>query len=255
MEATAPADDEDRDVLTRPAPAPTRTWGYGPHPDQIADVYLPDVASRAPVLAIHGGFWRPEYDRMHLRPLAAALAERGHPVVLAEYRRQPGHAQAMLDDVHAIAHRIHEALPEAGGQPVIALGHSAGGHLALWLAGQHDVPLLGGIVALAPVADLRHAHALELDGDAVAAFLGHHPDDAAHADPRHLPPQHHVVVLHGDRDRLVPLEVAEGYANAHDIPLVRLPQVGHFALIDPRSSAWPTVLAELDRIPAGAGIE
>lgn len=247
---------EDRAVLTRPAPAPTRTFAYGADPDQVADIYLPARITRPAVLLVHGGYWRPEYDRVHLRPLAAALAERGHPVVSVEYRRVPGRPDLTLDDVRAAAAALPLALPECGPDVVaVATGHSAGGHLVLWLAAQADLPAVGAALALAPVADLGHAHELGLDEGAVADFLGAHPDDRRDADPRHLPPTVPVVVIHGDRDRLVPLAVARSYAQAHDVPLATVEDAAHFAVIDPLAPAWQAVLRELDGVAAAAGIE
>ncbi|MFD0787453.1 alpha/beta hydrolase, partial [Micromonospora azadirachtae] len=78
-----------RAVLSRPAPDPDHTVAYGEHPDQIADLREPTVrgSARPLVVLVHGGFWRVEYDRRHLGPLAAALAGLGHPVAQLEYRR------------------------------------------------------------------------------------------------------------------------------------------------------------------------
>src|SRR5687767_5756925 len=108
------------------------------------------------VALIHGGFWRPAYDRVHLRPMAAALRDLGWEVVSIEYRRVPGDPDATVSDVRA-------ALSAAA--PDVIAGHSAGGHLALWAAATMGLKA----VALAPVADLRLAEELNLDGGAVKA--------------------------------------------------------------------------------------
>ncbi|HWG99022.1 MAG TPA: alpha/beta hydrolase fold domain-containing protein, partial [Pilimelia sp.] len=199
-----------RSVLTRPAPPPDATLAYGPLPDQVADLRLPAVTgparSVAPagrggaplVLVVHGGFWRSEYDRSHVGPMAADLAARGWPVAVVEYRRTgtpgggwPGtfqdvaEALARVPDLVAGECAARGVPGPAPGGPVV-VGHSAGGHLALWLAATAP-RRLRGVLALAPVADLAAAHELDLDGGAVAALLGGGPADVpdryAAADP------------------------------------------------------------------------
>src|SRR5262245_37241277 len=90
-------------VLTRPAPPPDITLRYGPHPDHVIDLRLPrDPSGRPLVFFIHGGFWRVAYDRTHVAPLAADLAERGWPTATVEYRRlgqAGGGWPGTLDDI------------------------------------------------------------------------------------------------------------------------------------------------------------
>lgn len=251
MVAAAP---EDRSVLTRPASAPDSVFRYGPDEEQVADVRLaPDPAPDRPVLVVvHGGFWRPQFDRVHLRPMTEGLAAAGWTTVTPEYRRIPGRPDLAVDDVHG-AVRAVAGQPEVAGRRIVLVGHSAGGHLALQAAatsGPPHVPV--GVLALAPVADLRLAQDLRLDGDAVPAFLG---DDAAarpDLDPVRSPTPRGVVrILHGTADGTVPVEVSESYVAQHPGTGLTRIQCGHFALIDPRSRAWPTVLEALERTAAG----
>jgi acetyl esterase/lipase len=251
-------------VLSRLAPPPDFTVSYGEHPDQIADVRLPIGASSAAaplVLFLHGGFWRNSYDRAHTGPLAADLAARGFVVATPEYRRTgaPGGGwPGTLDDVAAATRMVP---PLVAGRTavdlnrVVVAGHSAGGHLALWaVAGMaHSDRGVRGAVALAPVADLRAAYELDLDGGAVAALLGggptEVPDRYAATDPMALIPiGARVVIVHGLHDAHVPVELARRFATAahaagDEIDLVELLDTEHFGLIDPRSLAWPAVLA------------
>lgn len=228
---------EDRSVLSRPARTPDATWRYGAEADQVADRY-DGAGGRRPLVLVHGGFWRPDYDRVHLRPLAAALADRGHPVLSVEYRRRPGDPDTTVADVLA----AEAALPWPD---AVVVGHSAGGHLALLLAHHRGRPCL----ALAPVADLASADALALDGGAVADFLGGPAAARADLDPARLgSPSAPVTVLHGEADGPVPADLSRSYAAASGARLVLLPEHGHFAVIDPASSAWPALLAELDRL-------
>src|SRR6266508_2585042 len=141
---------------------------YGPHPEQVVDLWLPSGRlpsgrAKPPIVFIHGGFWRAAYDRTHATPLAADLAGRGHPVAMIEYRRvghDGGGWPGTLDDVAAAI----AAVPELD-RPIV-MGHSAGGHLALWYAG-HAPHTVRGVVALAPVADLGMAYRLGLGNGAV----------------------------------------------------------------------------------------
>lgn len=245
---------EDRDVLTRTAPGPTRLWRYGTHPDQVADVYDPVGPGDPglPIVLVHGGFWRPAYDRQHLRPMASALAGNGRRVLSLEYRRIPGSPDATLHDLTTALAR----LPVAG--PVLIAGHSAGGHLALLLAGLPHLPIAGW-VALAPVADLALAESLALDGGAVGDFLGTVASARPDLDPARGPgPLVPGSVLHGEQDTVVPITVSESYAASVGSDLVRIARCGHFALIDPATPAWRVVVDHLDRlarVAAKGGVE
>jgi len=237
---------EDRSVLSRSASAGTRLWRYGPDPDQVADIYLPDdrAPTRRPVVFVHGGFWSPEYDRSHARPLAQALSERGHVVVLMEYRRVPGDPDLTIGDLLFGVSEVAEGVPEAAEQRPLLVGHSAGGQLVLWLA---SMGVEADIVALAPVADLASAHDQSLGDGAVAAFLGCLPRERPDLDPMLIEPVSPVVVIHGAHDTLVPIDLSRRYAASHGARLVELSDAAHFELIDPDSNAWATVLEELDR--------
>ncbi|MCI4063334.1 prolyl oligopeptidase family serine peptidase [Micromonospora sp. R77] len=253
-----------RDVLTRPAPAPDVTVAYGDRPDQLADLRRPAGSgpARPLVIVVHGGFWRAEYDRSHTGPMAAALAALGHPVAQVEYRRTgqpgggwPGTLTDVLAGVAALPGLAAAALPgRVSAAPPILVGHSAGGHLALYAAAQAPATV-GGVLALAPVADLAEAYRLDLDGGAVAALLGggpaEVPDRYAATDPSALVPiRVRTVVVHGTLDRQVPIAmsrswVAAARAAGSQATLVELPESEHFGLIAPGSSAWPTVLDAL----------
>ena len=243
-------DGEDRRVLSRAARPPDQTWAYGPDPEHIADLYLSaERPRRSTVLLVHGGFWRPAYDRSHIRPFAAYLADRGHTVVAPEYRRVPGSPDVTLADLR-LALTEAAKQPWAGRAPLQAAGHSAGGHLVLLLAGEDGTPLQSAL-ALAPVADLTLAEALHLDDDAVPAYLGAHAASRPDLDPAQRPaPGIPVAIVHGRDDSIVPLTVSESYVSAHpgdgQPRLLELAGVAHFELIDPQSAAIAAVESALD---------
>ncbi len=94
------------------------------------------------------------------------------------------------------------------------IGHSAGGHLVLWLSAVRRSPALHGALALAPAADLQLAHDLNLGDGAVALFLGAVPSTRKDVDPKQLPsPKTPTTILHGEKDVVVRLPVSESYSS------------------------------------------
>lgn len=219
---------------------------YGDSPDQVAE-YYPAADARALVLFLHGGYWRAAYDRSHARPLAGALAGAGYAVLLVEYRRvgqAGGGYPGTLEDVATAMDTLVGA-----DLPLLLAGHSAGGQLALWAATRQS-ERLRGVLALAPVADLRLGVKLRLGDGAIDAFLGGSPTDVperyAVADPAGLPaPNVPVTILHGDADDVVDPDVSRSYAADGRATLTLLPGADHFGVITPGSPDWPHVLTAL----------
>ncbi|PRH80414.1 alpha/beta hydrolase [Streptomyces solincola] len=272
---------EEASAFSHPVVAPDSTAAYGDHPDQVVDFHAPRGvrAGRAPLVAVlHGGAWRARYDRLHVTPFVDFLARRGFAVANIEYRRGDGAADdvagrwpetfddvaAALDALPALAAR---ELPGADPGKLVLTGHSAGGHLALWAAARHVLPAgspwkpagppaLRGVVALAPIAHLVRAAELDVCGGAVRQLLG--PDTPgerlARADPAALLPTGIATTLvHGRADTVVPVAVAEAYADAAaeagETPaLTLLDGVGHFPLIDPEADACALVAEEIAQL-------
>jgi acetyl esterase/lipase len=279
------------EILTRPAKPPDLMVRYGPDPDNIADIRLPSGGEpgrppsgneRPMIVVLHGGFWRLTFDRAHTGPMAAALAAEGYLVCVPEFRRA-GPARdgwpEIFDDVAAAIDRLPglvAAVAPGACDPgrVVLAGHSAGGHLALWAAGRHllprDVPWhpepgaqprIAGVVPLAPVCDLAACYRLGLGGGAAADLLGGGPEQQpqryALADPARLIPLGvSVRIVHGIADDQVPCQMSRSYAAracaaGDDTVLTELPKFGHFGVIDPRSAAWPAVLAAFRGLAGG----
>lgn len=241
---------EDRSVLSRTARAPDRTIAYGAQPENIADLWQgPDTARARPLLImIHGGFWRPEYDRTHTAPMCAALADAGWTVATIEYRRIPGQPDVTASDVRAAVAGIPPLVKHQDGR-VVLLGHSAGGHLCLYAAVAQASAAIAGVVALAPAADLQLVEQLDLDDGAARAFLGTSAATRPDLDPARQPDINaSATIIHGIEDLVVPIAVSRAYVAAHPATTLRvLEDCGHFALIDPLSDAWSAVIAELQR--------
>lgn len=235
-----------------PPDLPDAVVRYADHADGLLDVHLPARPIGRSVLLLHGGFWKTAYDRTHTRGMASALAAEGFLVATPEYRRVGPGGTGGWPTTGADVLRAVTMLPDLLGRigvdagRVQVCGHSAGGHLALWLASSLPAGSVERVVGLAPVCDLREAARLGLGSDAVRAFLGaREPDDA---DPMALfsdRPTPEVHVVHGVDDDVVPVSLSRRLVARH--PWVRLEEVpgGHFEVIEPGSVSWPSVVRAL----------
>src|SRR4051794_11649004 len=198
--------------------APQR-FTYGEDASQWADLYLPQPLGgpeepKGIVVVIHGGFWRSKYDASLGAPLAQDLADRGWAAWNLEYRRvgNGGGHPATFDDVAAGIDRL-DGVPGLDLSTVVTLGHSAGGHLAVWAAGrartrrwsQVRVPVTAA-VSQAGVLDLASAAREHLGSDAVAGMLGEPWADVADRERAEVDPLSQVPLdvpvwcVHGEAD-------------------------------------------------------
>jgi acetyl esterase/lipase len=203
---------------------------YGPHPSQFAELSVPVGGTGVPVVVvIHGGFWMQQYDLDLGRPLAADLVAHGVAAYNIEYRRLGGGGgwPETGADVLAAIDALDD--PRLDLSSVVTLGHSAGGHLAVWAAARHD--RVTGAVSQAGVLDLAaHPRSPQL--------LGPTPDYADAAPIEQVPIGVPVICVHGDADVDVPIAQSEAFAAASGCELVRLPGVGHMELVTVGSPAW-----------------
>nr|WP_236588218.1 alpha/beta hydrolase [Tumebacillus amylolyticus] len=236
---------------------------------------LPEGAGPHPVvLIIHGGFWYAQYGLDQMDIMAEDFRARGYASWNIEYRRighEGGAYPGTLLDVGAAADHLHEV---AASYPldlsrVVALGHSAGGHLALWLAGRHQLPVdselavttplrLKGVLSLAGANDLHHMWEVRQENSPVVALLGgtpaEFPERYAQASPAQLLPFGvPQVLVHGTEDKHVPVALSTDYlpkaqAAGDSVELIELSGVEHFKVIDPTSEAWPPIVEALRKL-------
>ena len=264
-----------REILELPAPGADARLSYGPDPFHFGDLRLPAGPGPHPaVVVIHGGFWRARYGLEYFGHACAALATQGFATWNVEYRRigNPGGGwPGTFQDVALATGYLREIGPthNLDLERVVTLGHSAGGHLAFWLAGRHPIPPgdplhggeplpLRGAISLAGVVDLRRAWHLRLSEDVVQEFIGGTPDQLperyASASPIELLPLGvPQILIHGTEDESVPFEISQGYnevavARGDDASLVTLEGAGHFEVVDPRSREWASIVDAVRRL-------
>jgi acetyl esterase/lipase len=253
------------------------THSYGADRSQRGDLHLPAGTGPHPVMVlIHGGSWRKRYGRIVMRALARDLLTRGWAVWNIEYRRlgNGGGWPATFADVAAAIDHLAVLHPSLDMARVDVLGHSAGGHLALWAAGRDKLPSgapgaiagrprvhLKRAIALAGVCDLAGAYR-DWHGGAVRELVGGSPNRLperyAVADAlRLLPLRMPALLVHGVLDETVSVNLSRNYARVAlaaggEVELVEIEgEAGrHRAHVDPRGAAWKPVLRWLEQ-PVG----
>ncbi|PQZ90237.1 alpha/beta hydrolase [Arthrobacter sp. MYb227] len=253
---------------------PTR-FPYGEHPSQFADLWVPDEITHKPVvIIIHGGFWRQKYGAELGIPLAQDLYTRGYVVWNLEYRRtcggDGGWPQTFLD-VAAGIDVLHTALDSMGiaNAPRVAIGHSAGGHLALWAAGRHRLPdlapgalppgeqCLDAVISQAGILDLGLADTLGLSNGAARSLMGCDKQEAPElwdwADPApRIPLGIPVVMLHGSTDEDVPVELGREFARRAMLVDAGVDYIefdgDHYGLITVGDPAWNLCIQALQKL-------
>lgn len=268
--------------------APTNssiTIAYGEDSSQFGQLWLPVGSELEPesnpvplVILIHGGFWRSAYGLDLMDPLAADLASRGFAAWNIEYRRvgqRGGGYPGTLEDVASAVDMIATVADQYSIDlaSTVVVGHSAGGHLALWTAGRSSLPVGAPgaspavvprlAIGQGPVFDLRAGDAGGLGGGAVSDFIGgsvaqfpQRYDIASPSTTSGVP----LAVVRGADDDIVPerftVPAAIGDVNADvgadrngdvdgdvdgGVVVVDVPG-DHFALIDPTTPAWQAVI-------------
>lgn len=268
------------DLLDRPVLQPDHRVPYGNDPSQFGDLWLPSLPgdARAPLLVFfHGGWWKSAYGLGYAGYLCRALKQAGIAVWSVEYRRRGATGGGWPTTFQDAANGFDFAATLALRFPldlsrVVVAGHSAGAHLAFWIAGrQHIDPqsavylprpqlALRGALAFAGAVDLRLTLALAGEGlfahdrDEVLGLMGgtpaDHPERYSNGNPGDLLPlQAPQILLQGTDDDQIPPELPVRWATlAHSrgshASVHLLPGADHFDLVDPESHVWPQVLAQ-----------
>ena len=267
------------DLLERPRPAPTATFSYGDSALQIVDLWKPDGTGPHPVvLMVHGGCWQTDIaDRRIMNWLADDLRRRGFAVWNIDYRGvdRPGggYPGTFLDAAAATdALRAHAAAHQLDLGRIVAIGHSAGGHLALWLAGRARLPAgsplraanplpIGDVISLGGLPDLEEAARPPGSGcgtEVIARLTGSATPNRSDvfADtsvPRLAPLGVRQVLINGLQDRIIPTAYAEGYAApmraaGDQISVRMIDRTGHVELVAPETAAWAAAVEEIERV-------
>jgi acetyl esterase/lipase len=226
---------------------------------QFGELRLPESAGPYPVIAfIHGGCWLNQFSLDHVSAMGRALANQGYAVWTPEYRRVgdagggwPGTFEDIVRSIGVLSELASEYSLDLN--RVVMMGHSAGGHLALWLAAQNNLPLRG-VVSLAGICDLKAYE--RLGNDCAASLPGllggtsrEVPERWAKANPIELLPINvRVSLIHGDRDAIVPLSQSESFAAAAGCELHVVRGGGHFDMVSPHANAFEIICQTLRRM-------
>ena len=270
------------ELANAPVAAGARRIAYGSGELQFGELRLPSTKGPYPVaIVIHGGCWVAklgDFDPRavaidNMRPMAAALNDAGIATWNIEYRRlgdEGGGWPGTFRDVAAGADFVRTLAPvhALDLKRVISIGHSAGAHLALWLAARpklaeasdlyvRDPLRLTGVVSLDGPADLKATIPLQrpvCGRPVITDLLGGSPEER---------PERY---RDGSPIEALPLGVRQAFFTgrmfaAHSTPyeaaakragdvvqITALPNADHFVFIDPQSGVWPQVMTSVRRL-------
>jgi acetyl esterase/lipase len=264
------------DYMRQTSHPPDAAVHYGPAPAQVAELFLPKgKGPHAVVVLLHGGCFLQRLEGFaQTSGLAADLAGRGYAVWNVEYRKlgEPGAGYpGTFQDVAAAVDRLRAEAPKYGLDlhRVVAIGHSAGGHLALWAASRGKLPAasplyapdplrIGAVISLAGIGDLEgqgQVFALPCGGDTLDRLLDTANRKAPFADTSPaelLPSGARVVMVHGVFDPVMPPYTGRDYVlkvrkAGGAAEVVTIPDAGHFDVVMPQTAAWKVVVETLAR--------
>jgi acetyl esterase/lipase len=267
------------DLANAPVPAGARRIAYGTDPLQFGELRVPAKPGPHPLaIVIHGGCWVAKLSNLdaravaidNMRPLAAALTDAGIATWNIEYRRvgnTGGGWPGSFQDVARAADFVRTLAKEnqLDLKRVIAIGHSAGGHFAMWLAARPKIaktsdlyvkdPLrLSGVVDLDGPADLKAVIPLQqpiCGSPVITDLLGGSPDqqpsryhDASPVELLPLRVRQEFFAGQMFASLVEPYE-AKTKQSGDSIHTTVLPKANHFVFIDPQSDVWPQVMASV----------
>ncbi len=257
---------------------------YGEHQDQYGELWLPkksdELKSATPVVVLlHGGCWRADLPGPELVAfLADSLRREGVAVWSITYRRVGTIAENFSPypdtflDVLSAADKLRELASKYSLDlnRVVTAGHSAGGHLALWLAARPNLPVDSplyrkdalaihatvGIAALPDLAYARVASAHACGADTVDKLIDiKSRGESAYRDtsvtsllPLNVP----QILISGVYDGIVAPAHALRYREQakvknESVQLVTIDNAAHFELIAPWTDAGREVVKQIVR--------
>jgi acetyl esterase/lipase len=258
------------DLLEREKPVPDETVRYGANHLQVADLWLPAGKGPHPtVLMVHGGCWQTEIaDRRFMAWISDDLRRRGIAVWNIDYRgvdRDGGGYPGTFLDTAAAADALRDQAPRyrLDIRPLVAVGHSAGGHLALWLAARPRLPKasplrtenpipIDTVISLGGLPDLEEAARPPGSGcgtEVIQTLTGGRFDDTSV--PRLAPLGARQILINGRQDRIIPAKYAEEYAApmraaGDEVKVRMIDRTGHVELIAPGTAAWAAAVEEIE---------
>ena len=246
---------------------PNEVIPYGAGEYQFAEYWHPGTSEPALVILIHGGCWSNEYGLDHIRALASKLKGSGYAVWSTEYRRVgdagggwPGTFEDIADSLN-----YTDKLSNINQHAKFVVGHSAGGHLALWVAAAGHLPLesplgkrmktqIQGAIGLAPIADLA-AYSLGDNSCEVVTekLMGGSAIDLAEryalGSPSALLPSIDSILIHGEGDTIVNISQSQRYAaSSSRASIIPLKGLGHFDMINPEGPVFDRIIEALVRL-------
>jgi acetyl esterase/lipase len=257
-----------------PSAPPAAVVRYGPLAAHVAELRVPEGKGRFPVVAIiHGGCWGEYADIKYTAPLASALTREGWATWNLEYRgvhQDGGGWPGTFEDVGKGLDAVRDAASRwlLDESRVVAIGHSAGGHLALWAAARPgypagavfhaDAPLrLSGVVSMAGIVDLEafYTYGQGPCGDREQRLMGGppgaQPERYALASPRRrLPLGVPQRLLWGALDEIVPGPLFGNYERAareagDRVESLTIDGIGHHEFGSPHSAAYPAIVSAI----------
>lgn len=236
---------------------------YGEHPSQVGDIYLPEGDCKGIVCFFHGGLWKMPYDRFQANEIATKLTAMGYCVWNVEYRRvgEPKRTwnDTFQDAVSSIRYlnTLKDKYQNINLDNVIVAGHSAGGHLAIWLSTQEIGVKCTKFIGLAPILDLKMAYHENAGSGSISHLLEGSPEDYPERYKETSPIEMlgltgNQIILHGIEDEAVPIEWSRNYVETAKerekiVELIEIENCSHMDFIDSKSIAFQKFVECIER--------
>lgn len=243
---------------------------YGEDFSQRGNLYIPNGEPKGTICMFHGGFWKMPYDLHQCDQLCESLLLEGFIVWNIEYRRtgdpNSSWTAPFEDAIRSVNYllKLKNIYKEIDEENVIIMGHSAGGHLALWLGNNNNItkeklklnPIY--IVGLSPITDLEECYNRKLGGNAVELLLQCTPSSNNYryiqtSPIALLPLRIPTIILHSFKDEYVPVEMTKDFFNintSHNelLSIIYLSTGIHMDFMDTKSKSVQKLIKVINNI-------